>query len=129
MPPIETFERNQTAVLWEYAGVDGYGEQTIGLPQEIAVRWQKSLSRSGAADRYAEAFDAVVYAAQDVAIGSIMFEGTLEEAFGGTAGTADGDLVSDAVLYEVKDVYRTVDLKNRNTRRRLGLMRYGGNLP
>lgn len=129
MPPFETMDLHQYAVLWESRTPDSYGANSYGPAAEIRVRWVKGRSRTGRETSSSESGDVTVVVAQDVPIGSVLYEGDLETAFNGTAGTADGDLIATADLFEVIGSRTTTSIHNKYTRRTLTLKRFGGRLP
>lgn len=119
MPPLETTELNQTAIIWEgQTGYDDYGERLTTTPVEIPVRW--SSERSQGVDSHGNliAFDATAVVNQDIARDSLMYLGTLEDWYSlGSAG-------DETELMVVKVLNVIPDLKNRETFRSVGLVRF-----
>ena len=122
MPDIESSDRYQTAVLWAAGGYDDYGEQTVGDPVEVQVRWVNNRSEALDANGNMIAIDATVVLAQDVAIGDKMWLGTLDD-LPGTGYQPDEDVM------EVVTFGKTPDLKGRFYRREAGLKRFRDTLP
>ena len=125
MPDQEIAYLLQTALLWPFAGYDGYGQHTVGPVQELlppyhGVRWNDNRSEAMDPKGNTVSLDASVIVSKDIAIGSRMWRGTLEEWNG--AGT--GSVSSQGDLYEVKTTSRIPDLRNSAVFRQLGLMRY-----
>lgn len=119
MPAFETSGRLQTAVLWRVTGVvDAYGENAVGEPEEIRVRWQRKRLDTLDAFGNQVTLDGLAVVNEEVAVGSRMFLGTLSD----WTGTGSGD--PDDEVMEVVKVSYTPDLKARNVRRTLGLKRY-----
>ena len=124
MPSIETAWRYQKAVLWEKTGVNDYGEDVVSsTPVEISVRWENKqsdmLDPVGATVRV----DAQVVVAQEVAVGSRMWEGSLSEWL----GTGSVGVESDVCIVVAID--RVPDIKARKIRRTLGLKLSGDDVP
>lgn len=118
MPPIETWGRFQKAVLWRNGGYDNYGEVKVLDPVEIDVRWEDTHNETVDPNGNVVAKTAQVVVNQDIAIGSILWKGEL------------ADLPSPVTnLHQVIGKTETPDLKNRNIRRQLTLMRYKNSLP
>lgn len=122
MPPLETMDRNQTAVLWALAGRDAYNVATVSAPVEIRVRWNNKRREAVGPTGTPIATDAGAITARTVAVGSIFWLGTLE----GIPGTSE---VPTADLFEVVAIDTTLDIKGRFVRRELLLSRYNDTLP
>ena len=118
MPPIETMERNQKAVLWEKSGTDRYGEPTLEAPVEIDVRWNdKAPALANSPNKETERIDATAVVAQDIPLGSDMWLGTLNSWYGvGSAG--DGTNVVTVIRSR-----KVPDLKAVNIWREIGMTR------
>ncbi len=123
MPPLETSDLFQTAVLWAKVSYDAYGEPTVAAPVEVQVRWEKGHRESRDPQNNVISFDATVVLPYQVAEGSIMWLGELADFMGTGSGEPDTELM------EVMDFRVTPDLKNRATRFVAGLNRYKGTLP
>ncbi len=120
MPPIETAYRRQTALLWRWLRVDGDNEPIVDAPEEITVRWKWGQTQMAGPQGTPVGVDATVIVAEDIVIGSHMWEGTLDEWLG-HSGSGSGSAGDYTFLMEVIASNFTPDLKNRNTRRTLGL--------
>lgn len=120
MPAVETAFRRQTAVLWEWLRVNAFNEPVIDAPVEIQCRWKWGQSMQSGPQGTPTAVDATVIVAQDVTIGSLLFEGDLNEWLG-HSGTGSGSAGDYSYLMEVVTANFTPDLKARNVRRTLGL--------
>lgn len=119
MPPIETSERYEKAVLWEFAGVDNYGKTLIYPPEEITVRWEEAKGNPSS-DRNGEPvfFDSTAYTDFEVTIGSILWRGALV------------DLPENPTnLKRVKDNEDTPDIKGRFRQYDITMERYTQKLP
>ena len=126
MPPLETADRKQKAVLWPLDGHDRYNNPKIGDPIELNVRWVGSTSEALDAEGNTITLDATVVVDRDISIDSNMFLGTLDDWLG------TGSIGSASQVMHVKTVSTTTDLKNRGggfTRRTVGLMRFKDTLP
>lgn len=128
MPPLETAFRRQTAVLWEWLRVDAYNEPVRSAPVEIECRWKWATTMQAGPQGTPISVDATVVVAQDVPIGSLMFEGDLVEWLG-HSGTGSGSAGDGTALMEVVTASFTPDLKNRNVRRTLGLRYFRDTVP
>jgi hypothetical protein len=121
MPPFEVMDLNQTALLWEKTGDDLHGEPVLAEPVEISVRWVWEDRVASGSQGNPVALDATVVVEIDVPWGSVLWEGDLDDWY--SAGSAG------AYLMEVASLSTTPDIKNRHTRRTLGLTRFRGELP
>ncbi len=121
MPAPETFERRQAAVLWAATGVDAYGVPSVTPynPIEIRVRWVGSSSEMLDPNGNVISVDSTAKVDRDIAIGSLMWLGGLED-LSGTSGAPPEDC-----MY-VKAQNFTKDMKIRWTHRTVGLMRRRG---
>jgi hypothetical protein len=115
MPPLETMDRYQTAVLWRRGDDTDTGESDKGEPTEITVRWV--TGRKETTDRKGNviALDAEVILAETVQIGDELWKGTLEEWYG-TGSAGNNDEVMRVATYE-----EVPDIKNRNVQYVAGL--------
>lgn len=118
MPPIETADLHQAAVLWEQSGTDRYGATTVSdTPVEIPTRWEYKREEVRAADGSTILIDAVVVVDRSVPVGSNLWLGELADWYGtGSAG-------DDTEVMEVITSSAIPDIKNRNMRRVLKLRR------
>ena len=117
MPPIETSSRLQKAVLWEASGTDDYAGK-VNAAVELDVRWEYTEREVTDAQGNQVAITATVIVDRDVAVGSIMWLGTLA-----AVPTPKVD------LHCVVSFTKTPDIKNREYRRELSLARYNDTLP
>ncbi len=116
--PLETTELNQTAVLWPANGVDNYGEYKVDDPVQINVRWEEGQREALDSNGNPIGVDALVVVDQVIAVGSIMWEGLLE------------DVASPPVnLKQVVNFTAIPDLKGHEVRRTVLLIRYSNELP
>lgn len=122
MPAPEHDNRRQKAVLWTRKGVNRQGQVTLNDPVEIMVRW-KWVKRE-MVDRQGNtiAIDAEVVTVADVAVGSVMWLGSLDDL----PGTA---LLPEVDAMAVVSAPTTPDIKNRFKARTLMLMRIKDTLP
>ena len=127
MPPLETAWRYQKAVLWPALTLRGRtltdknGQARVNLtsPVTLAVRWEDDYRDVLDPQGNTVALSATVVVAQDVVIGSRMWQGELTDWL----GTGSGDDAADVMIVVTKSVAK--DVKGKNIRRELGLMRYG----
>lgn len=116
--PLETSDLKQTAVLWAATGVDDYGEVELAAYVEIDVRWETGKRETIDAQGNTIAVDSTVVADREVAVGSIMFLGDYDDYTNGTD-----------TVFRVVDYKEIPDVKNRQVRRVLSLMRQSNTLP
>lgn len=123
MPAPERIFRYQPAVLWSWTGsYDAYGQQQVGAPQQIYVRWNDTQTEAYDAQGAKITLDAQVVLGQKVTIGSRMWPGLLAN-LPGTGG------VPESFWYIVKTYSETKDVKGRAIQRTAGLMRYRDTYP
>lgn len=123
MPPIETDLRHQKAVLWQAVGVDSYGHYTVAEPVEVDVRWQDIAEQGIDAEGNTIELDARVVVDIDVAVGSVLWLGELED----WQELDDAD--TETRLSQVVQTSMIPDIKNRYRRRVLNLSKYRGKAP
>lgn len=120
MPTPETADRHQTAVLWPATGFDKYGDVTIADADgtQVKVRWEDRKSESLDAQGNTIGTDATVVVDRVIAVGSIMWQGKKD------------DLADPPVnLKQVVEYSAIPDVKGRNIRRVVKLVRYSNELP
>ncbi len=128
MPPLETMDRKQEAVLWEVVGLDDQAQTLRGAPVELLVRWtyKRSFTRNASVGvgQVGDMIpvDAEVVVDRLVKVGSQMWLGKLVDWLGTGSGVADDEVM------QVVNYHTATDLKNRFTRYRLSLAFYR-NLP
>ncbi len=116
MPPIETFERHQKAVLWRMTGYDRYGQpQVSATPEELTVRWEWKHREEKTTDRYEVDIDAIAVVDQVIEEGSNMWLGALTDWYGTGSGGEDSEVL------QVKYYDEVPDIKDRYIRRTVGL--------
>lgn len=118
MPSLEVKDCKQRAVLWAFSGYGDDGQHRFTTPVEIRVRWTDKQSQVVDKDGNNVALDATVVVLQDVAIGSLMWKGKLTDWYSvGSSPPGTGLMI-------VKITDGATDIKNRATRRTVGLQRY-----
>lgn len=118
MPAIEASNRHQKAVLWAANGFDDYGEPKVDAAEEIDVRWEEARREVLNEEGNTVAVDATVVVNQEIAMGSIMWLGELDDV-------ADPPVnLKQVVLYS-----KIPDVKARHFRRVVSLIRYSNELP
>lgn len=114
----------QTAVLWAATGrVDKYGVALVAAPIQIPVRWVTNRKEMIGPMETIIGLDAQAHVIQFVPNQSNIWLGTLADWLATGVNTVDNEL-----MY-VKDYQEGVDIKGRNTRRILNLMKYSDKLP
>ena len=123
MPPLESTDLWQTAVLWSKVDYDEYGQPSLGDPVNISVRWV--YEQSVVQDRQGNniSLDATVLVAQDIPLGSKMWLGNVTD-WQQQTGTTSPIVTGDNQIMEVKTISKVKDIKGRFIRRTVGLMRY-----
>lgn len=132
MPPIEEYDRWQSALYWARVGRTRTGDPLIeNTYTQVYVRWEKESGQIAVQSReYSRPsndtvihYDASVFTAQNLVNGSILWEGGEKDLdVGQTEPTQD--------FFEVVAEDESVpDLKNRFRFRCYRLVRYGDSLP
>jgi hypothetical protein len=128
MPALETSDLLQSAVLWPFSGsYDPYGQPTVAAPVAVEVRWVDK--RMEALDPKGDTITVDGFAIVDrhVDVGSLMW-----------LGCPDGLVTEEDVvppkhnwgsLVQVKTYNNTPDVRGREQRRKVGLMRWKDELP
>ena len=115
---MESSSLHQKAVLWTFSSYDNQGEAKVSAATEIDVRWEESVRETLDPKGNVIAADATVVVDRDIANHSIMWLG------------AEDDLASPPVdLYQVISFSKIPDVKGRNFRRVVLLMKYSDELP
>ena len=120
MPPPESAHRNQKAVLWAADGFDDYGVPKVDAAVEIDVRWDPNQSEAVDPQGNTIAVDATVVVGQDIAIGSRMWLGTLEDY---------NALATAPQFMEVSRFDKTPNIKGRVFNRIVSLVNSSKELP
>lgn len=133
MPPVESKDLKQTAVLWPWIGYDNYGKPIHGSPVELSplsiprngVRWLTKRRMMTDAQGNVIALDATAVVAQKIDPDSLMWLGTLSDWYG--TGSADTTTLGNELMI-VKMYNEAPDIKNRsmNKRRDIGMLKYKG---
>ena len=113
MPPMETVNLYEKAVLWEPTGLSGFGSPTVGNAAsgvEICVRWEEKLNEEVGPESTPVSTPDVVFVDRVIAIGSQIRLG------------AKADLPSTLdKLREVIDYSEIPDIKGRCRQRTITL--------
>ena len=118
MPPLETHDRRQDAVLWVANGTDDYGEAKVDAKVPLKVRWVEKQQETTDPQGNLILSDVVVVVDRVIPVNSIMWLGK------------EDDVADPPVdLHQVVRYNQTGDLKNRNIRRVVYLIRYSNELP
>ena len=127
MPPLETLDMYQRAVVIPKLGVDRYNETVRGEPREVTVRWIEGRVELADAEGTPLIFDALVIADERFPQGTLMWLGELSEWYGTGSGSANQ--TDEDELHEVQLSRVTPDLKARNKHYHHGLVFYKGTVP
>lgn len=127
MPAFETMDLTEKALLWETTGgLDQYGQyayEFLDSPVQRCVRWVEKRSLASDANGNPLSLDATVIMDREVAVGSLMWRGSLTDLPG--TGTAAPE--TDLMIVVLRS--RTKDIKGRYTRWSYGLTRFKDTLP
>src|SRR5262245_11016079 len=118
MPAFETADRHEDAVLWTVTGTTRNGEPIVGSPEGIRVRWQRENVIISDPLGQPVKLDAFVVVDRAVPVGSLLWLGRL----------ADYNPAANNEIMEVILFKESPDLKARNRRRILGLMKFKGSI-
>lgn len=130
MPPLETADRNDCALLWPRLGRTRRGEPRVGQLIELnprngtGVRWVQKVSAVTAPDGSTVTATVRVVVDREIPLHSIMWRGGADD-LPGTAQLPEGN------LFEVVRYNETGDLKGRaeNTRRTVDLTPFNDTFP
>jgi len=126
MPHIETLYLNQKALLWAANGKDNYGEVKVDDKVQINVRWEKGDTEGLDALGNKITVNSLVVVDREIAVGSILWKGTMDDYLSGEYGTGDDQSVE---LEQVVNYSETPDIKARSFRRVVFTVRYSKELP
>jgi hypothetical protein len=122
MALLETSGLHQDAVLWRLKSLDARGQKRLSVPESMKVRWteHEGVGVGGVGvEGGTNPIDATAVVDRDITIGSIMWQGRLEEW--------NPTLPQD--LLEVVGRTSTPDVKGRQFYRTVTLRRYKSKLP
>lgn len=119
MPAPELIGRYQSAVLWPITSRDGYGQPVVDRdnPVELRVRWDGTRVERVDRDGNTIVIDATVITDRSIAIGSLLWQGSLDDL----PGTG---LVPEEDVMVVKFSDDQPDLKNRHVAHSVMLMKF-----
>lgn len=129
MPPLESMDRYQTAVLWAATSRnDKKGKPTVLPPVQIDVQWDDTyrVQRDPAGNVVTVLAD--VMTDQDIPIGSILALGQLNAWDNLGTGSANPD-GTPAQLLQVVGFSKKADLKGRDYERIAHLSKFSKYLP
>jgi len=115
---METDDLHQQAVLWVSSGFNNFGKPKVNAGVEINVRWEASSKEVNDPDGNSIILDAEVVVNQIVPVHSILWLGLLTDLPSPTTN-----------LMRVESISSIPDMKNRVTRRTLGLKAWKDSLP
>ena len=121
MPSLETSQLDQKAVLWELSGTgipyDDYGEPIVEAGEEIDCRWQWGKKEGISSRGTPIAWEAQVAVDREIAVGSTMWKGELD------------DYVATETKLQVLDYVESPSLDGKETRRVVRLGKLSDELP
>lgn len=121
MARLDDRTRTQDAVLWPFAGsYAADGRPQCNTPVDVQVRW--NTIRREATDPQGNTVMLTAEAVVDRVIdpGAVMFLGSYEDFL----GTGSGSGLDDSELHQVITYQEMTDLRGREMRRTVGLMRF-----
>lgn len=124
MPPLETMDMYDRAVLMEFVRQDDDGQIIAREAEEIDCRWEDGQSEAIDPQGNVIRIDATVVVDRFVPVDSILWKGEAVDWYG--TGSGGG---SDPELMRVVRSPHVPDLKGRHVRRALLLQRYRGTKP
>lgn len=125
MPPLETMDLRQRAVVWDVVGADQYGEPTVSDdPREIPVWWTWTRKEITDANGNTVTIDAQVVTAEEIGVDSLLWLGKLCDLPTGSSFSAE-----DEELMVVVSFRKAGDVLQRHTRRELSVQRFRDTLP
>jgi len=119
--PMETSDLHQLAVYWTANGYDDYGEPKIDAAVEISTRWEIGNFEALDPQGNTISVDALVVVDREIPIGSILWLGDLADLPADPANYVD--------LRQVVSTSYVPDVKNRATRRTVGVIRHNNEIP
>ncbi len=122
MPPIETACRYDKAVYWAKSGKDKYARPTLAAAADLDVRWEHVQEETVDSQGNTIAVDAILVLDQSVVVGSIFWEGEIDD-IPGTSQVPSSD------LFQCIKFSRIPDIKGRHVRRLAYLRKYSDDLP
>jgi len=124
MPAFETMDRYTDALLWVANGVGQRGQPIVSsIPVELKIRLLNKQVLTLDAHGNNILLDGTFVADRDIPMGSILWEGTIDDLVGtGTAPPTSG-------LLEVKLSDGTKDIKGRNEFFTGGFLKYNDRMP
>ena len=129
MPALGLQTLKQRAVLWPVNGFDEFGQFTVSdTPFEIKCAWNDVFQQTLDSDKNTITIEAVVMVDRDVAIGSVMWFGSLAD-WPGDAKPASGIGAAPYQLLEVKFFNSVPDIKRRGSVKVAKLVRFRNTLP
>lgn len=118
MPALEVSDLKQKAVLWANNGLDDYGQPKVSAPVEINVRWVWSKELNETPTESGEVIVGEVAVDRVIEAESILWLGTLASL---PATKTD--------LCKVVGYRETPDVKGRNPRRSVTIVKFNDTLP
>jgi hypothetical protein len=120
MPPLESLDRYESALLWEATGESNdNGDPLVSpTPVEIRVRIVYKMRQSVDPNGNVIGVDAMMHANREIAVGSRVWEGSLSEWVG--TGSSEPAV---RVLYVSTDE-TALDIKGRFRRYQYGMTRH-----
>lgn len=120
MPPLETKDLNESAVVWIFQAYDRNAEPLCSPPVQIPVRWERAQKEIADAMGTKLTIDVELATNLDVPLNSILWYGTLAQV---RANPPAQD------IYEAIYRIHAFDLKTRYNRWEGGLRRYKNVIP
>lgn len=121
MPPIESINRHQKAVVWYWTGeVDEYGRPKVQQPEEIQVRWESTQRDTQDGQGRKVSYEASVKYHKTIPINSLLWLGKQVDLNEENPTSGVMQVMSEEIV---------PDLKGRNTTYNYSLSRYQDTFP
>lgn len=119
MPPLETSDLHQKAVLWPFLNYDRFGQPVVSDDhEEIPVRWEWGHREMLDSKGNTIGVDAVVVVDRRITLGSNLWLGESQDVPAGTSFTSERNELCQVIFYS-----EIPDIKGREVRRLVGLIR------
>lgn len=126
MPAPEVADLLQEATLWPFSGsYDAFGQPTQLAPVSLIVRWIEERKEAVDAKGNNIVLDGTVIVGQHVDIHSLLWLGCSDDVY----PKQPAPVHNWGSIYIVKTYKRTPDVKGRQVRRKLGVMRWKDVIP
>lgn len=125
MPPLESMDRHEKAVLWARVGTSPTGGAVVSAtPVELDVRFDDAQTEMLDAHGNNVGLDGAIVTDRIIPNGSILWKGSLDDI----TGTGSASYPTSGLL-EVKMTTSIKDIKGRNVYYTAGFLKYNDIIP